>query len=142
MPATFTALGAAGVLGTLWPVSDAATALLIAKFYDLHLEAGLSPPTALNQAQAWLREATDEDLAAYTRGAAKQGRLESRHVAEIEQELSEEGLNRSRNRALVEWVEPEAKRAAGKKETAGTAKRIARPYAHPFYWAGFIHTGL
>ena len=47
-----TALGAAGVLGTLWPVSDAATALLMAKFYDLHLEAGLDPPTALNQAQA------------------------------------------------------------------------------------------
>ncbi len=27
LPGTFTALGAAGVLGTLWPVSDAATAL-------------------------------------------------------------------------------------------------------------------
>ena len=37
LPGTFTALGAAGVLGTLWPVSDAATALLIAKFYDLHM---------------------------------------------------------------------------------------------------------
>ena len=38
LPATFTALGAAGVLGTLWPVSDAATALLTAKLDDLHLE--------------------------------------------------------------------------------------------------------
>ncbi len=99
MPGTFTALGAAGVLGTLWPVSDAATALLIAKFYELHMGQGLPPPTALYRAQAWLREATNADLATYARVAAKQGRLESRHVAEIEQELSEEGLTRSRNRA-------------------------------------------
>ena len=40
LPATFIALGAAGVLGTLWPVSDAATALLIARFYELHLTEG------------------------------------------------------------------------------------------------------
>jgi CHAT domain-containing protein len=55
LPGTFTALGAAGVLGTLWPVSDAATALLIAKFYDLHMDGRLPPPTALRRAQAWLR---------------------------------------------------------------------------------------
>ena len=142
LPGTFTALGAAGVLGTLWPVSDAATALLIAKFYELHMGQGLAPPTALSRAQAWLRQATDADLGAYARVAAKQGRLESRHVAEIEQELSEEGLNRSRNRALVEWIEPDATRAAGKKKTDGVAKPVARPYAHPYYWAGFIYTGL
>ena len=40
LPATFISLGAAGVLGTLWPVSDAATALLIGKFYELHIENG------------------------------------------------------------------------------------------------------
>ena len=40
LPGTFIALGAAGVLGTLWPVSDAATALLIARFYELHLGEG------------------------------------------------------------------------------------------------------
>jgi CHAT domain-containing protein len=40
LPGTFTALGAAGVLGTLWPVNDTATALLIAKFYELHMGAG------------------------------------------------------------------------------------------------------
>ena len=43
LPGTFTALGAAGVLGTLWPVSDAATALLIAKFYELHMGRGARP---------------------------------------------------------------------------------------------------
>jgi CHAT domain-containing protein len=46
LPGTFTALGAAGVLGTLWPVADTATALLIARFYDLHMSGKLAPPTA------------------------------------------------------------------------------------------------
>ena len=69
LPGTFTALGAAGVLGTLWPVSDAATALLIAKFYELHIEQRLSPPTALRQAQPWLREASGDEIDAYCQGA-------------------------------------------------------------------------
>ena len=142
LPGAFTALGAAGVLGTLWPVSDAATALLIARFYELHMGQGLPPPTALSQAQKWLRQATNRDLLAYAGLAAKQGRLDSRHVAEIEEELSEEGLNRSRNRALIEWITPRVTGDTGKKKTHGTPSRLARPYAHPYYWAGFIHTGL
>jgi CHAT domain-containing protein len=142
LPGTFTALGAAGVLGTLWPVSDSATALLIARFYELHLDAArLPPPTALRQAQLWLRQATNADLSAYARLAAKQGRLEARHVAEIEGTLSEDGLMRSRNIALIEWIAPDATRAGGEK-TPDRGKRLARPYAHPYFWAGFIYTGL
>jgi CHAT domain-containing protein len=141
LPGTFIALGAAGVLGTLWPVSDAATALLIARFYELHLGEGLSPPTALRRAQAWLREASSENLAAYAKVAAARGRLERRRLAEIERELSASGLRRSRNSALVEWVKPDATKTKGMKATAA-GKPIARPYAHPYFWAGFIHTGL
>jgi CHAT domain-containing protein len=141
LPGTFTALGAAGVLGTLWPVSDDATALLMAKFYELHLQAGLAPPTALARAQAWLREATNEDLDGYARVAAEQGRLESRHLTEIAQALSTEGLARSRNRGLVAWIDAKPATDDGKTEP-GAPKRLARPYAHPYFWAGFIYTGL
>jgi CHAT domain-containing protein/tetratricopeptide (TPR) repeat protein len=129
LPGAFAALGAAGVLGTLWPVSDAATALLIAKFYELHMAAGLSPPTALSRAQAWLRQATNDVLHSYAKGLAGQGRLQSRHLVEIEHELGAEGSTRSRNLAAV-----------GMKSNARA--RLARPYAHPYFWAGFIHTGL
>lgn len=141
LPGTFTALGAAGVLGTLWPVSDSATALLMAKFYDLHMGERLAPPSALRRAQLWLREATDADINAYIKGAAKKGRLEPRHVTEIDQELSDLGLKRSRNSALIEWTAPDTTRAPGKKGP-GRASRRHRPYAHPYFWAGFIYTGL
>ncbi len=101
LPGTFTALGAAGVLGTLWPVSDAATALLMAKFYELHMDSGASPPAALRGAQRWLRQATSADLNAYAQVAMARGRLQARHLAEIEQALSEKGLGRSHTGARV-----------------------------------------
>ena len=75
LPATFMELGAAGVLGALWQVDDKATAFLMAKFYDLHMGQGLSPPAALKAAQAWLRTATRADLMAYAEAAAQQGKL-------------------------------------------------------------------
>ena len=72
----------------------------------------------------------------------KQGRLQSRHLAEIEQALTAEGLRRSRNRGLVQWIDRGAGSAEGKKARTKAVKTVARPYAHPYYWAGFIHTGL
>jgi CHAT domain-containing protein len=139
LPGTLTALGAAGVLGTLCTVSDAATALLIAKFYELHMGATrLPPPTALHRAQTWLRQATNDDLSSYM---GSQGQLETRQVAEIEQELSEEALARSRNRALIEWITPDAARVSAK-SAPDRANLLARPYSHPYFWAGFIYTGL
>jgi CHAT domain-containing protein len=141
LPGTFTALGATGVLGTLWPVSDAATTLLIARFYDLHLGQGLPPPTALSRSQAWLRQATNVDLQAYARAAARRGQLKSRHLRDIEQELGADALQSSRNNALVEWATPDPTRAPNKK-VYGSPNRVARPYAHPYFWAGFIYTGL
>jgi CHAT domain-containing protein len=142
LPGTFAALGAAGVLGTLWPVSDAATALLMAKFYELHMGDRLPPPTALRRAQLWLRQTTNVDLADYASVAAKQGRIESRHVAEIEEELSEAALTRSRNAAAIDWITPSGETRAVGKKTSSNARPLARPYAHPYFWAGFIYTGL
>jgi CHAT domain-containing protein/tetratricopeptide (TPR) repeat protein len=141
LPGAFLAIGVEGVVGTLWPVSDAATALLMAKFYELHMTARLSPPAALHQAQAWLREATADDLTTYAKGAAERGRIDSRQFAEIGQALSAEGLERSRNRAIVQWIGPRSSDGSGSASPASATPR-ARPYAHPYFWAGFIHTGL
>jgi CHAT domain-containing protein len=140
LPGAFMALGAAGVVGTLWPVSDAATALLVAKFYDLHLRERLPPPTALRRAQLWLRQATDADLEGYARATAMQGGLESRYAAAIAEELSEARLRRSRNASITEWVAAEPADAGAK--TSPRRGALARPYAHPYFWAGFVYTGL
>jgi CHAT domain-containing protein len=149
LPGTFMALGAAGVLSTLWPVDDRASWLLMAKFYELHMGvARLPPPTALRRAQAWLRTATDADLRRHARSAVARGRLERRDLEEIEQTFSEEEPGRSRSRRLKGWIVPDAapatrtpQSAIGEKK-AIAAKHIAPRYAHPDFWAGFIHTGL
>ena len=135
LPGAFTALGAAGVLGTLWPVSDAATALLMARFYELHLIEGLAPSTALRRAQAWLRRATNTELDAY---AANSVRLSPMQLAEVRMQLSEEGVARSRNAKAVEWT-TDAPRSQGEPKVE---KRTAKPFAHPYFWAAFIYTGL
>lgn len=65
LPGAFLQAGVAGVVGSLWAVNDLSTALLMTKFYRLHL--GLEgpardPAAALRQAQLWLRDADREDL--------------------------------------------------------------------------------
>jgi CHAT domain-containing protein len=49
LPGAFMMIGAAAVLGTLWPVNDLASTLLTARFYELHLRQRLSPPAALRR---------------------------------------------------------------------------------------------
>jgi CHAT domain-containing protein len=105
--------------------------------------AKVPPPVALWRAQLWLRQATSADLKAYARLAATRGRMGTRHIAEIDRELSEEGLTRSRNAPAIEWIAPDAARAAAKnRKPSGAVRRLARPYAHPYFWGGFIYTGL
>lgn len=140
-PSTFTALGAAGVISTLWPVDDVASSLLIAKFYDLHLgNAQLPPPTALRRAQNWLRDATEAAIRAYANAATAKGKLERRRLLEIEEALSEEpGLRRRLRKQTIAYDPPSA---TAHKKTTGSSKRLLKPYTHPDFWAGFIYTGL
>ena len=58
--------GVPGVVGSLWAVLDESTALLVARFYDLWRNHGLSPPEALREAQKWLRDATNAEIESLT----------------------------------------------------------------------------
>jgi CHAT domain-containing protein len=56
LPTGFIQAGAAGVVGSLWPVDDSATMRLIADFYDLWQGSGLTPAQALHAAQQRFRD--------------------------------------------------------------------------------------
>lgn len=113
----FVEAGAAGVVGSLWPVEDTATALLMTRFYAVLFEDGkpvVHPAEALRQAQLWLRDLTVEEL----RGLAKSG------------DAVPTGVERRFAMAF----------AAG-----GLADCIpqgaGRAFADPLYWAGFRYHG-
>jgi CHAT domain-containing protein len=60
-PAGFLQAGVPAVISTLWPVDDASTAILLARFYQGHLD-GMEPGLALHAAQDWLRTATAVEM--------------------------------------------------------------------------------
>jgi CHAT domain-containing protein len=60
--AAFLHAGTHTVLATLWPVDDAATAVLSGRFYRELAEKKLKPAVALRQAQNWLRRVTVREL--------------------------------------------------------------------------------
>jgi CHAT domain-containing protein len=145
LPIAFMQAGAAGVVSSLWQVDDLATALLMARFYDLHLSAGLAPPAALKRAQVWLRNATRAELIAYVRTASRETEVPSVRLATLVGKLT----SRSRGdepRSAATWsilqqqFEDDAK-ASGKALT-DTYYLETRPFEHPIYWGRFVYTGL
>jgi CHAT domain-containing protein len=111
-PVGFLQAGVPGVVSTLWPVADISSALLLARFYKLHLDGGLDPVEALGQAQIWLRKATaaELELAGHFSRRFQDSRRRDRGAAR-----------------LMRYYR---------------ANPNARPFAHPFYWAGFVFTGI
>jgi hypothetical protein len=144
LPSTFMQLGAAGVLATLWQVDDLATSLLLAKFYDLHLGQGLVPPAALRQAQVWLRSARKAELVAYARGPAGAARLDPARLNELESEIkTRRPAAASRLAAITRSLKTPAAGAPGDRPApAAGAQSDPPPFSHPYYWGGFVYTGL
>jgi CHAT domain-containing protein/tetratricopeptide (TPR) repeat protein len=119
LPAGFLSAGTPGMVGTLWPVSDVSTALLMCRFYELHLGRAadqpepLNPAMALREAQLWLARLTLEQLDSYL----------TQH-----EEL--------RNRA---FTLPAGRPMAG--SSVATASSLERPFAHPYHWASSVFVG-
>jgi CHAT domain-containing protein len=114
LPSAFLQAGVPAVVGALWTVNDLSTALLMARFYALHLrnagdegDGPLEPAAALRKAQLWLRAITNEQLAelfdAYRHSA-------SGHLREVAREKYRQFTLR----------DPQE-----------------RPFENPYYWAAF-----
>ncbi|GIV91027.1 MAG: hypothetical protein KatS3mg055_3545 [Chloroflexus sp.] len=119
LPAGLLQAGAPAVVGTLWPVEDVSTALLMTRFYEYLLNEGALPAQALCAAQRWLRDLTNAELKAYldTHRRLAEARRESAQrmpLALIEQLMLQAIINDSEQ----------------------------RPFADPFFWAPFTFTGV
>ena len=112
----FLAAGSAGAVATLWSIDDAATAVLMTRFYE-ELFYGLEPAQALRRAQLWLRDLNEADEAIFL----------AAHPA-----LAHEFRRRSANG-----------RAPGLRSASGSdgTDQQARPYSCPVYWAAFVLVG-
>jgi CHAT domain-containing protein len=104
---------------SLWKVDDTGTALLMGRFYANllgqrpGLENPMSKAEALAEAKRWLRELSEEE--------------EAREAAALTHGVARGKGHKAR---------PLLPAAPG----AG-ARRVARPYAHPNYWAAFVLVG-
>ena len=66
LPSGFIYAGACNVVATQWAVNDLSTAILMTRFYQLHKLNKLPVAKAMNQAQKWLRDSTQEDFCSWT----------------------------------------------------------------------------
>lgn len=87
LPAAFLRAGAKQVVGSFWPVPEAATMMLMTRFYRHYLVDGLTPTLALQRAQSWLRQATAKDL----REGASASRQTRGHAVRVASPRGQEG---------------------------------------------------
>ncbi len=119
LPAGLLQAGVPAIVGTLWSVNDASTALLMVRFYELMLSEYLRPHEALCRAQRWLRDLTMHDLEEYV---ARHEAIARAH-AEAGDRMSD-SLSHALNLKVFTADNPDA-----------------QPFRDPYYWAPFTFTG-
>lgn len=124
LPSGLLRCGVPGVVGTLWPVADVSTAMVMVKLYELLRERSaegwppLGPAAALAAAQRWLRDAGPAELQSFAEA----------------------------HPALLHVLE--AERGAGPVDLGELLRRDLRtsagpPYFdHPYHWAPFVYYGV
>jgi len=114
LPTGFMQAGAPGVVSTLWGVNDMSTMLLIERFYLNHIQKEILPTKALRNAQLWLRNVTTGEL-----------------LRKYFNELQKYNINNRMSQAcIINSITEYSKMNPNEK-----------PFAHPYYWAGFIFNG-
>jgi CHAT domain-containing protein len=114
LPVGLMQAGVAGVIASLWSVSDLSTMLLLTRFYDLWRIEGLEMDQALRQAQRWIRDTTNGEKIAYfkdfmpTQSTTKMSTSTADYLY----------------KSLI------------------LSRPDERDFAHPFHWAAFGYVGI
>ena len=117
LPSGLVQAGVAGVVASLWSVSDLSTMMLMVRFYEFWRRDNLEPPEALRQAQIWVRDTSNGKKAEYFGGFLPE-------------------LGKSDESQIPVYVA----------DILYKASAFGRPdendFEHPFYWAAFGYTGV
>ncbi len=89
LPSGFLFAGASNVVASQWTVNDLSTAILMIKFYQLHKIEGLPVAKAMNEAQKWLRDGTQQVFWSWTEQLKNHLKLKQNLIEEIQAYLED-----------------------------------------------------
>ncbi|MDJ0798866.1 MAG: tetratricopeptide repeat protein [Calothrix sp. MO_167.B12] len=114
LPTGLLQAGVAGVVASLWSVSDLSTMMLLTRFYDLWRVEGLEIDQALRQAQQWVRDSTNGEKVDYFKASLPEF-ANVKMPGEVANVLY---------------------------QSFALSNPNARDFAHPFHWAAFQYVGV
>jgi CHAT domain-containing protein len=114
LPTGLLQAGVAGVVASLWSVSDLSTMMLLVRFYDYWRNDGLEPAPALRQAQQWIRDTTNGEKTAYFKDFMPTEIITRMPVSTADYLYKSTILSRPND----------------------------RDFTHPFHWAAFSYVGI
>jgi CHAT domain-containing protein len=145
----FLCAGARTVISTLWSVEELATALFSIFYYQLRQDNN-DPCTALQKAQLQLRNLTSKELEdkyygeldKYLQQQLRQAQTERKKLRQILQTLTENTEEYNKIDAQLKELNNIGNQIYKSIEYLKQYCQQEKPFAHPFYWAGFICQGL
>jgi CHAT domain-containing protein len=119
LPSGFLFAGSPSVVSSLWTVDDLSTSFLMIKLYEILFDENqqVSVPVALKTAQNWLQNLTIEELDKFL----------EQYQPQMDKHLA--------------LLQPE-QRPLYKESLKQIKQRKPHPFISPYYWAGFIATGI
>jgi CHAT domain-containing protein len=119
LPSGFLFAGSPSVVSSLWTVNDLSTSFLMIKLYEILFDENqqVSVPVALKTAQNWLQNLTIEELDKFL----------EQYQPQMDKHLA--------------LLQPE-QRPLYKESLKQIKQRKPHPFISPYYWAGFIATGI
>ncbi|TRT94379.1 MAG: tetratricopeptide repeat protein [Microcystis sp. M_OC_Ca_00000000_C217Col] len=119
LPSGFLFAGSPSVVSSLWTLNDLSTSFLMIKLYEILFDENqqVSVPVALKTAQNWLQNLTIEELDKFLEQYQPQI---DKHLAQLR---PGQRLRYEQSLKLIKQRQP-------------------HPFISPYYWAGFIATGI